>query len=358
MREVSLKNIEKLGPEPRYFPIEKGVYELGPGLRPLGFDLGRGHWDQKTFQIGPEFAKYRGNKLECRQENPSKYLVQKDLGASTKLSISLLILRKLQTEYPDLFLEETVTLGQRLFCTHTGDQAIFDKEWRLVQFQWGFENQTGAMANALDEQPKAQAIPAPVDLLDFLSFQVPEDLVLVSASSDKSKDWLSYLNVCSPTHWSPEEKLGQSFLQVHAPVPGIEKLLRSSSQLTEAMITKGPYVRFVWSFVTDTRLNHHPVAPTGEDPVWWKGRSFDQTKSEPFYFRAERQTTWGFPEFNTALFLIRISFFSATEIRADEKKKAQLLSALQSMTPESRAYKGVAHCFDQLCSWLNSTDAK
>lgn len=118
------------------------------------------------------------------------------------------------------------------------------------------------------------------------------------------------------------------------------------------MITKGPFVRFVWSFVTDTRLNHHIIAPEGIDQDEWKGRSFNIESPEPFYFRMERQVTYGFPEIQASLFTIRLHFIPGSEIKADEKMRTQLLSALYSMTPESRVYKGVAHCFEPLTQYL------
>ena len=129
-------------------------------------------------------------------------------------------------------------------------------------------------------------------------------------------------------------------------------MLRTSNAIVDAMIHKGPFVRFVWSFVTDTRLNHHPEAPPGVDPVFWKGRSFDANKEEPFYLRVERQVVYGLPEISSSVFTIRLSFWRASEICADPLKRQMLLGALESMTPESRQYKGVASCFDPLTKML------
>ena len=122
------------------------------------------------------------------------------------------------------------------------------------------------------------------------------------------------------------------------------------------MIHKGPFVRFIWSFVTDKRLNHHPTPPPGADPVIWRGRTFNEFQYTPFYFRIERQVTYGFPEVEASLFTIGVTFLSGHEVRNNPHQRDQLISALESMTPESRVYKGVAGCFDQLIAWLKATE--
>jgi hypothetical protein len=50
----------------RYFPIDKGVYEVAPGLRPLGANFGNGMADGWIFQLDSEWPRYRENILECR----------------------------------------------------------------------------------------------------------------------------------------------------------------------------------------------------------------------------------------------------------------------------------------------------
>ena len=88
---------------PFYFPIERGLYEIAPGLRPLGFDFGNGHFDQNVFQITADFSKYRQNKLDCRDERLTKYFCQKNLSEERTYALSKFIIEKLLNEYPHLF---------------------------------------------------------------------------------------------------------------------------------------------------------------------------------------------------------------------------------------------------------------
>lgn len=317
----------------QYFPIERGVYEVAPGLRPLGTDFGNGGLDHKIFQIEPDFGRFRANKLECRKERLGKYRVERDLPAETAREATLFILRRLPQEWPDLFRLLENDEGFQLFCEHTGDRIRTDRDGHLLAFE-------------------GDVTPAPVETLDALSLQIAEDFALL-ARRDRV-DRLAYLNLCSPSHWSAEDKIGMNFSDVHRPIPGIDRILRTADNMVEAMISKGPFVRFVWSFVTDDRLNHHPSAPEGWDQAAWKGRSFDGSLDNPFRLRIERQITHGLPTVESALFTIKVSFWTGLEIKEDATKKSQLLSALRSMTPESRVYKGVAHCFDELVAWLET----
>jgi hypothetical protein len=321
---------------PVYFPIERGVYEVTAGLKPLASDLGHGVLDQKNFQLTEDFPLYRKNKVEALNERVSKYICRFNLESSIETSIALWICQRLCLEWPDVFSMSETGSSRTLNCNHSGDSIIFDSLGTLTRFE-----------------TKDQFLSPVSSLLDALALQVQEDLAITSRSLEPKKDWISYLHLCAPSHWAAEDKIGKSFFEVHKPVAGIDRILKVSEIMVDAMITKGPFQRFVWSFVTDLRLNHHPIPAPGWDPGEWKGRSFKKGEQEPFYFRVERQTTTGFPELQASLFTIRVYFSLASEIKADPRKKEQLSSALKSMSPESKIYKGVATCFEDLIQFLD-----
>ena len=321
--------------DPKYFPIERGEYVVAPGLRSLGYDFGNGDFDQKIFHISSKFSEYRKNKLECRSERLSKYYCTKDLSKERINVLSRFLIDQYTKEYPQYFIFRDGVLN----CAHTGDKIIVDHNFDFVSFH------------------STEMISPPVtDLIDALAIQVEEDIALVCRSVDgeRIKDHLGLLHLCSPSHWAAEDKIGMNFFDIHVPIPGIDKINRVAEKLVETMINKGPYVRFIWSFVTDQRLNHHPTPPPGVDPVSWKGRSFNNDSAIPFYFRIERQVMWGFPHVDSSLFTIGVTFMSGLEVKHNPYQRDQLISALKSMSPESRVYKGVAGCFDDLISWLEN----
>lgn len=274
---------------PIYFPIEKGVYELSPGLKPFGFDFGNGHFDKKLFQIDDQFETFKQNKIECINDRKEKYIQRQNFDVHIEDQIGQFIKNRLFEEY-QISIDESKTK------------------------------------------------------LDDLILLVPEDVAVICRNS--SSDWVAYLNLCSPSHWSAEGKIGKSFFDVHAPVPGIEKINRVAPAMVDAIITKGPFVRFVWSFVTDTQLNHHP------DTV--ASRSWNPKLENPFHLRIERQVTWPFPQLSAGLFTIRISFISAQTIKANNHYKSNLESAISGMSEESLKYKGLWDFRSQILEFLQN----
>jgi hypothetical protein len=117
----------------------------------------------------------------------------------------------------------------------------------------------------------------------------------------------------------------------------------------DAMVNKGPFVRFVWGIESDARPNHHPDPPPGEDSKVWDGRDFSQGR---FWVRAERQVIWGLPDVNAALFTIKVCHTPGEEVLADPSMRDSLISALESMSPESREYKGLTRGWEDLMRLL------
>lgn len=332
-------------PEPaRYFPLEKGVYEVAPGLRTLGTPMGNGARDGQVFQLDSEFHRYRANKLACRRERLGKYVVTRELDPAVESAVARFLYERLVAEHPEAFVPSALPGGMRgLECRLTGERLRFSAEFELL----GVEGAEGAEGGA------EEAFPPYVSAYDALCSQVQED-VAVMVSPEPGRDWLAALHLCSPSHWAAEDKIGRNFFAVHVPVPGIDKINRAAASFVDAMIRKGPYVRFVWGFATDTRLNHHPDPAPGADAKEWKGRSFEPARpGSPFILRMERQCIVGLPEVAASVFTIRVYFEEGELIRRDPARRALLRSALLSMTPESRAYKGVASCLDEVIAWLD-----
>lgn len=173
------------------------------------------------------------------------------------------------------------------------------------------------------------------DSLDGLIQQMSEDVVI--HASDGSTDWMAYGNVCLPSHWRPEEKIGRSLKELHAPVPGIN--LENSSSLVAAMIHSGPFERFIWSVVYEDEFNFHPDLPR---------QSFD-LRNPQLFIKVERQVTVGFPVAQGTLFILQESLLTLSEIDL-----SALLAAIREMNPAERKYKGLLHSESELLPWLES----
>ncbi|ARV59001.1 hypothetical protein BZZ01_10450 [Nostocales cyanobacterium HT-58-2] len=338
------KTVEASNGLPCYFPLENGRYEVKPGLISFGSDLGQGEADKQVFQIDENFAHYRNVKLLARAERLSKYYqtynyddtVPGKLTPSTLASgIAHLIIARLTQEHPQNFHCKWLTTDKVAFhCKLTRETLYLDANLQLQKVETQGE----------------PVFPPYASTFDALAAQIQEDLTVVCRGNDGS-NWLGAVHLCYPNHWSAEEKIGQDFASIHAPVAGIEKINRRASAMVNTMITREPMVRFAWGLSTDTRLNHHPDPPLNIPTYQWQGRHFNPDNPRLF-LRIERQVIWGLPEYNAVLFTIRTYFRDCHEVKKDTNLCRKLSSAILSMTQESLIYKGLAESRDSILTWL------
>lgn len=337
MTVPGVPTVEVIPDAARYTPFLPGRYDVKAALASLGTDFGNGDADQHVFQLDDGFAAFRQNKLLARAERLSKYDARSAaFSGPVAAAVAAFVVRQLAAEHPaDFALDEGVG-GAILTCHRTGESLSFDSLWQLAEVT-------------------SATVPSPpyADAFDALICQVQEDVAVVVRLAGGA-DEVGAIHLCAANHWSAQDKIGQSFLDIHQVVPGMEPVNRRAPQMVDAMIDRGPFVRFVWGVATDTRLNHHPEPPHGADPAKWHGRRFDA--DDPCLFvRVERQVLWGLPEVGAAIFAIRPSFRDGDGVRADPEMNRALQSSLASMTPEQAQYKGVAHDRDAILTWLRDT---
>lgn len=333
---MNLELIKTLPAPARYFPLDKGVYEVAPNLKSFGMDFGNGAQDQKVFQFDSQFHRYRKNKIECRAERMDKYFCTERLSTELEVAACEFIANRLILNWPELFRLELKPDRKILHCLLTEEILVFDSYWKWV------------------EAINTHIFPTYVSGFDALCSQLQSDVALTLRTEQEKEGWLAALHLCSPSHWAPESKIGKNFSAVHAPIAGVEKMNRSAPQLVDGAIRKGPYVRFVWGFGTDKRLNHHPEPPPGFDPSLWRGRSFQKdSKESPFILRLERQLLYGLPALDAFLFSIHVYFIDGKEIRASERERGLLRSALLSMNSANLEYKGLSECLQDVIDWFD-----
>ncbi len=125
MRPQDLKRL----PDPAvYFPIEKGLYEVAPGLCPLGTEFGNGVADRKVIQVDRGFAKYRANRLKCRSERFTKYVIELETSQERTRSVNRFLVQKLLKDEPEWFIWfVSADGGGKLMCHLTGGLLKFDR---------------------------------------------------------------------------------------------------------------------------------------------------------------------------------------------------------------------------------------
>lgn len=272
-----------LPPPIRHTPWLKGAYDVAPNLKPLG--------DERAFEFDTLWPRIRSNK---ESKLPGRVLRSK-LSDEVASAVVHELAGRLAREWPDYF----------------------------------------ALVDGLECRLTNETIPMTADGLDGLAMNLPCDLAIVR--QEGGRDWTAYLHVSAPSHWRPEEKIGQPFTATHAPIPHFERVNAAAPKLIEAMVARGPWVRFVWGLETDDALDHHPDRA--------EGREF---AAKPFVVRVERQVLLPLPDHGASIFLICVAFVSKEEILGDETLWRPMLAALHGMSPQARDYKGVAREFEGL----------
>jgi hypothetical protein len=317
---------------PRYYPLAHGKYEVAAGLRPLGTDFGNGDTDRKVFQFDSEFPRYRRTKELARAERLEKYYPPfAELDEKAYFATVSFIIESLTKDWPEFFRLKSENARNILECVLTSERIVFDTDHRLVS------------ATSVTGGP----VPPYRDLFDALASQVQEDLSIWKreGSGENAREWLGAIHLCFPNHWAAEDKIGNPFNRVHAPVAGFQKLAKAAPGLVDMMVSKGPFVRFAWGVATDRELNHHPANE-------FQGRLFDAAKPE-LDLRIERQTLTAFVEASASLFTIRTYFLDCEKDLSAEERDA-LDRAIDSMSAESLVYKGLTRTKGPIQAWLRS----
>lgn len=316
----------------RYFPLTGGRYEVAAGLYRLGTDLGNGGADGHVFQLDHQWAAYHREKRAARRERLDKYVLTDRLEPALAVACADWMAARLAREHPGLFDLQEGAEGWSLHCHLSAETLHVDRQ--------GCLSATGGEG----------AWPAYADALDALASQVQEDLAVMTRRDGGFV--LAGLHLCFPNHWSPADKLGGDFAQVHAPVPGMGRINRQAPALQRSLMEGGPFVRFAWGLATDQRLNHHPQpAAHCDDPQEWHGRAFDPAAPQ-LHLRIERQTLCALPGTDAYVFTIRTYFTAVQELPAAQR--AVLVAAIESMDAEALAYKGLARQREAILQWLKA----
>jgi Protein of unknown function (DUF3445) len=278
----------------------------------------------KHFYIDTQYFDYVREKLDILKTHPELCHVYANANQNALTDICWRIFAQLATEYPEYVM--LTPSGVRLELL----ELSINKDLTL------HGNHSDAYTYLMQQQGLKR-------LVDTLALAVQEDLVILH---NTKPDTTELMHVCFPSHWNPAERIGQGLYNLHVPVASNEQLLKASQSVAQAMSTKGPFVRFVWSLNSTNELNLNPALhtqgrkkPLGTDPSQW-------------FFRVERQTTLAFPDLQRSLFTIRIYIEPLTQTLQVPERKAIFAQAVGSMNEPLLRYKGLTHLKECLLEYL------
>lgn len=196
-----------------------------------------------------------------------------------------------------------------------------------------------AIGACLAALPEAWRLPA------LLSLAFAEDFAVIDGATAR----IPWLAVCLPSHWSPQDKVGRHFAEVHAPVADNRLLLAASDHLARLVTGTQRWERFVWTLTPEARLDMHP-ARVGQ-PRWRPDADAEALAREAF-FRTERQTFIPLPEAHQAVFTIHVESRPLVGAITTPAEAAAVHAALATMSEAVLAYRGLTSACDRLLAWL------
>jgi hypothetical protein len=289
-------------------------------------DLARMSEGERHFVLDNEYYSYVDQKIRQLQTYSELCHVYSSPDEKAITDIAWRVFAKLAKEYPDyVAMENGVRL--ELLGLH------LTKALELQPFPHCYQE-------ALTYLSQQQGLKR---LIDALALAVQEDLVILH---NTEPDTTELMQVCFPSHWNPAERIGQGLYELHHPVANNVQLLKASRRVAEAMSSKGPFVRYVWSLNSTDELSLNPALhtqgrkkPLGNDPSRW-------------FFRVERQTTLAFPDLQRSLFTIRIYIEPLLQTLQTPERKHILMQAVSSMDEALLRYKGLVNVKEVLLEYL------
>ncbi len=174
-----------------------------------------------------------------------------------------------------------------------------------------------------------------------LALDLQEDLVLMQQTSQGF--FPSWLHVCFPSGWDPAAKAGSDLSLVHGPVAQNQALLAGTKGIANVMVSKGPFVRYVWTLSTSSQLSQHPHVKLGQP---------NMAAPEQLYYRCERQVSVPLPAWSSALFLIRVFVAPLPQIVTSAVRCNLMAQSLRSMSQEVLRYEGIEPITAPTIEWL------
>lgn len=293
-------------PAVNYFPVDRRGLRLHVGLRSL--DLAE--WF--------EFDEFRSaqlvDKLELLAVKRAEVLATHAAAIEPALELWELALDNLHEFHGSRFLVSTNLRGQRTVFDHEIKQSV-----SLVDF---------------------------LNPLEGLARLLQEDICILTRND---KDWvLTGAVLCAPSRWRLSEKMGQSVMGIHAPVPHYQATIGEAVDFTmDRMTVDRPVYRFNWTLVDDEALYQPDVVTRTQ---------FDDSIANEVFFRVERQTLRRLAQTDAIVFTIRTYVHSVADIvETVPEARELLLNSLQTVDPETVEYKNWRTIAPLLEEWLQTT---
>ncbi|MFD2451270.1 heme-dependent oxidative N-demethylase subunit alpha family protein [Ideonella paludis] len=225
---------------------------------------------------------------------------------------------------------------------------VSEDAWHARHLGWRVDAQGQVLqTRALwpDAGPCLQALAPAWRQAALLCLAFAEDFAILDAASQR----VHWLAICLPSHWAPEQKIGLSFAELHAPVADNQFLTSASAHLVRLVTSAQRWERFVWTITSQPRLHAHPRRMDAER---WPASLQGDSLVDSAWWRTERQTFIPLVERGQAVFTIHTEVTPLRQALPTPEHAALVHDSLASMSPAVLAYRELSAVHAPLLAWL------
>lgn len=298
-----------------HFPFV-GTFNLGMGIRPLAAP-------DFLIEVDTHYHKEVALKRELLSEDPAYCFQAQDTSELAQWEVLRLVLESLTLNYPTFF--------------------YLEKE----DTQWTWQNYLLQEDQAFVFGKKETLPFAP---LDWVGRHIQEDLLVLDPSSV-----LVAGQLCFPSGWSLEEKMGKSFLDMHAPLPNVlNPMLNKAEQLMQRILPDKPLQRTNWGLRVTGELDLS-TRHAEEYAEMLSVLASELTKDiilDALYLRIEYQTFTRLPLSNHVLFTVHTYLHSMADVAKDKAQARAMYEFLKTVPKDVLEYKQVLPFYEELIAAL------
>lgn len=229
---------------------------------------------------------------------------------------------------------------------HDPDRFSIEKN----ELRWTFTNKR---LNESHSFTFGDASTLPYAPLDWIGRHVQEDLIILNEKGEVVAGQL-----CFPSGWAMEEKIGKQFIEVHAPLPAVTNpMIETANRFIAHLPVGKSFMRNNWGFRYGDQLDlSSKYSATYRAKLEADAPSFShEDVAEKIFLRVEHQTLTRLQNSGYVLFTIHTYHHSVKEVVSDAVRAQTLLSFLQGTPAELIDYKVMTPMYPQLISYLEET---
>ena len=217
------------------------------------------------------------------------------------------------------------------------------KEWRWVN---RLLNESQSFTFGIDTS-------LPLSPLDWIGRQIQEDLVILD-----NKGVVVAGQLCFPSGWSLNEKLGKQFIEVHAPLPAVTNpMISAANKLIERIPAGKPMSRNNWGFRFGDQLDLSSKHTASYRQKIREGLSEPTPEAigQKIFLRVEHQTLTRLAYSDCILFTIHTHQSPLEEEVINRERAGVMLSFLKTVPPSLIEYKVMDLFYDKLIEYLTKS---